>query len=1243
MLLAALALLLGAETAQAQAVPVVSISRHSQQAETATEGATLRFQFSPNPAQSSSIAIKVQQSGGAAFGISERTVTEWISGSGGSIAYGTENDFRDEPDADVTLTILAGAGYTVGSSSSATVTIQDDDVLPGAPTISSVAAGAGQLTVAWSAPADPGYSDGTDDSHSDNTVTAYDVRHILASAADKSDAHWTVVDNAWTSGNLQYRIASLTNGQSYDVQVRANTRAGVGPWSTTSTATPQAGGGTSQTPVVTVARHSEQAETATEGATLRFTVTASPAPSSQNSIVVNMRRSGGAAFGLSDATPTVGVGSSGTADFAYTSTNDALDEPDADLTVTVQAGTGYTAGTPASATVTIQDNDALPGRPSISTVTAGVEQLTVAWSVPSDPGYSDGTDVSHTDNAVTAYDVRYILTSAADKSDGRWTVMDNAWTSGTLQYAIESLAGESYDVQVRAVTRAGDGPWSTTSTGTPRDDTTAPTFSRATVNGATLTVTFNENLDSNSASAGSAFTVSGGRTGTGTAAISGARATVTVSYVQPMSNPLRDVTGNEVVNFSGKQVSNVTGDTTAPTFSRATVDGTTITVTFSENLDPDVTPAGSAFSVSGGRTGRGTAAISGIRAKVTLDSAVSQGETVTVNYVQPTSNPLRDVAGNEVASFADQPVTNNTRAPGTPPPPPTTPPPLPPTPPPPPNQPPTVTLSCAPCEVERGGEATLTATASDPNGDPLTYAWSASDGVIAGAGDTAAVRWTAPDRIGTVTIRVEVSDGEGGAAEAKVAIEVLVVLPERTPFDILHRGTATSKTGGQADSPRVGYGLIRADGGMATPSGIALFEFRDSEGVLITEASVPAAAPVRKGRIFAEVGDSVNTAVAFANPNGRPVDISFYLTDTAGSRTGEGSFTLEAFRHQAALLNAPPFEVAGVVGTFTFQASAPVAVIALRGAANQAGEWLGTTLPVTPLLPPPSPFSRTSTDPLVFPHFSNGQGWGAQVILVNPTRQPIAGTLEFLGPDAAPLRVTLDDGRMGASFPYSIAAHSAWRVVTANSADQTVSGSVRATPASVLPPVAAPSGLLVYSFTDGGKTVSQVGVLALPSSTAFRVPIAAAGQPGQPGSIRTGLAVVNTADAESTVSLEITRPDGSLLLPPASLALPPGGQTARLLDQVFNLPEDFSSGLLRVSASNGEVSVVALRFRVNQRGELKTTTIWPRNENAPATSEDRYFAHLADSGGWTTELILFSGALGETGPGTLSLFWFPIE
>ena len=77
--------------------------------------------------------------------------------------------------------------------------------------------------------------------------------------------------------------------------------------------------------------------------------------------------------------------------------------------------------------------------------------------------------------------------------------------------------------------------------------------------------------------------------------------------------------------------------------------------------------------------------------------------------------------------------------------------------------------------------------------------------------------------------------------------------------------------------------------------------------------------------------------------------------------------------------------------------------------------------------------------------------------------------------------------------------------------------------------------------------------------------------------------------------------------------LPPSGQTAGLLDEIIDLPEDFTSRMLR--------------GRNNDRGELKATTIVPFNELAPAA--------------WSTELILFSGTVGETSTGSLDLFWFP--
>ena len=40
----------------------------------------------------------------------------------------------------------------------------------------------------------------------------------------------------------------------------------------------------------------------------------------------------------------------------------------------------------------------------------------------------------------------------------------------------------------------------------------------------------------------------------------------------------------------------------------------------------------------------------------------------------------------------------------------------------------------------------------------------------------------------------------------------------------------------------------------------------------------------------------------------------------------------------------------------------------------------------------------------------------------------------------------------------------------------------------------------------------------------------------------------------------------------------------------------------------------------------------------PSPSEDRFFAHIVDSAGWSTQFILFSGTAGQTASGTLSYF-----
>ena len=103
-------------------------------------------------------------------------------------------------------------------------------------------------------------------------------------------------------------------------------------------------------------------------------------------------------------------------------------------------------------------------------------------------------------------------------------------------------------------------------------------------------------------------------------------------------------------------------------------------------------------------------------------------------------------------------------------------PPPPPPPPPPANRPPTVTARCEPCSVLVGQRSTVTADAQDPDGDPLTYRWSAPSGTFQNPADRQTV-WTAPQQAGAVPATVTVDDGRGGTASASVTIQVTAPPP----------------------------------------------------------------------------------------------------------------------------------------------------------------------------------------------------------------------------------------------------------------------------------------------------------------------------------------------------------------------------------------------------------------------------------------------------------------------------------
>ena len=215
-------------------------------------------------------------------------------------------------------------------------------------------------------------------------------------------------------------------------------------------------------------------------------------------------------------------------------------------------------------------------------------------------------------------------------------------------------------------------------------------------NGSQVTLTWSEQLGSNSYSTGSMFTflVNGSPVSLGGMGYSSpgssftinvsptitSNQTVTVSYAAPASNnatsnsAVQDAVGNDALAFTNTAVTNsssIAGDVTAPTLLSASLNaaGTVLSLAYNETLNATTAP-GSAYTVlvNGETFTVSSVAISTSVVQLTLGSAVEAGKTVTVSYAAPTPNSyssnaaVQDTAGNDAISLSAQSVTNNSTA-----------------------------------------------------------------------------------------------------------------------------------------------------------------------------------------------------------------------------------------------------------------------------------------------------------------------------------------------------------------------------------------------------------------------------------------------------------------------------------------------------------------------------------------------------------------------------------------------------
>ena len=356
--------------------------------------------------------------------------------STGTVTIEANDNTADAPDKSVMVSgSVETTGATAESPAEVTLTITDDDDVPGLPLAFNVEAGDQNAVLTWQRPRSIGTSE----------IEGYDWRHLPAGQTFRDTDTWNNVTV------LTATVPSLDNGEAYQFQVRAKngvTKDGDdgGP-AVTGTGTPW--------PVVTLVL---DPQTVTEkGATNESDVTATVANAASKPFTVTVSAEAvspavAGDFALAGSTLSFAADAeASTGDVKITAVDNDVDAANATVTVSGTMSTGSDA--PDDVSLTITDDDEVPGVPGSLTATDGDTEVTLVWTFPSTEGTSD----------VTGFEYRYSDETLTDTD--AW--LDVSGGPNIARLVVTGLTnGTSYNFEVRAVSAAGNSEAATT-TGTP--------------------------------------------------------------------------------------------------------------------------------------------------------------------------------------------------------------------------------------------------------------------------------------------------------------------------------------------------------------------------------------------------------------------------------------------------------------------------------------------------------------------------------------------------------------------------------------------------------------------------------------------------------------------------------------------------------------------------------------------------------------------------------------------------------
>ena len=340
------------------AEPVITVAGGSG----VTEGGDVVFTVSASPAPAASLTVSLMIADDvnsdflAANDEGKRTVTISANQTSTDLTVSTQNDNVDEADGSVTATVQAASGYTPSDANgSDSVAVSDNDAPPPTPVVS-VSAGAdvdegGDAVFTVSASPAPAVDltvslTVADDGASDFLAQGDEGKKTVTISANQTSTDLTV--------STQNDNVDETDGS---VTATVQAASGYTPSDTSGSASVAVSDDDDPppTPVVSVFAGAD----VDEGGNVGFTVTADPAPATDLTIAWTVAQSGDYldAPGAGSRTVTLAAGAASTA-LSVATVDDAADEADGSVSVTLGTGTGYTIATgKGSAAVAVRDND----------------------------------------------------------------------------------------------------------------------------------------------------------------------------------------------------------------------------------------------------------------------------------------------------------------------------------------------------------------------------------------------------------------------------------------------------------------------------------------------------------------------------------------------------------------------------------------------------------------------------------------------------------------------------------------------------------------------------------------------------------------------------------------------------------------------------------------------------------------------------------------------------------------------